>query len=406
VFSGGWGFWQEYDALSTYFTSLYAVSAGWNMVSVPGSVADYAKTVVFPSAVSKAFAYTTSYVGKDTLANGTGYWLKFGGIENLSITNGPITLDSIDVVAGWNMIGSISNPVSTLSVVEIPPGIVSTSYFGYDNGYATATTIEPGKAYWVKASAGGKLVLNYSPVAVPSMAVGTAIAGNLNELTIEMMRGSVKEGRPMKLLFGRETPETEPDRYEMPPQAPTGATDVRFGTNRFAEFFSTREGGTTEVPISIRSSSDRVRLSWKMKEGSGQQYLIIGKKGEEVAVEHKLGTGGSVTLDRLSEIRYSLKVADVPLVYALEQNYPNPFNPSTTITFQLPADGWVRLTVYNALGQEVANLVDGMQEEGYHSVEWNGGNVASGVYFYRLDAVNLADAGKTFTRVRKMTLIK
>ena len=406
VFSGGWGFWQEYGALSTYFSSLYPVNEGWNMVSIPGRVADYTKTAVFPTVVSKAFAYVTGYVGRDTLAGGTGYWIKFGVSETLAITRGPVTLDTIDVVAGWNMIGSISEPFSTLSVVEIPPGIVSTSYFGYDIGYYTATTIEPAKAYWIKASAGGKLVLNYSPVAVPSTKAGTPIAGDLNELTIGIKRESVGGGRPQKLFFGPETPEAQPDRYEMPPPAPTGATDIRFGTNRFAEFFSTRDGGTKEVPISIRSSSDQVKLSWKMKGGSGQQYLIVGRKGEEVVVEHRLGTGGSVTLDRLDEIRYSLKVVDIPLVYALEQNYPNPFNPSTTIRFQLPADGSVRLSVYNALGQEVARLVDGVKEEGYHSVEWNGGNFSSGVYFYRLDAVDLAGAGKTFMRVRKMVFIK
>ena len=89
----------------------------------------------------------------------------------------------------------------------------------------------------------------------------------------------------------------------------------------------------------------------------------------------------------------------LPRAFALDQNVPNPFNPATQIRYALPDAGSVRLTVYNALGQEVARLVDGHQEAGFHVVRWNAGRVASGTYYYRLEAPG-------FDSVRKMMLLK
>lgn len=81
-------------------------------------------------------------------------------------------------------------------------------------------------------------------------------------------------------------------------------------------------------------------------------------------------------------------VADRPLptVFALDQNYPNPFNPSTTIDFALPKDARVSLDVYNVIGQRVASLVNEVLQAGYHSVRFNAGQLASGLYIYRIAA--------------------
>jgi hypothetical protein len=72
--------------------------------------------------------------------------------------------------------------------------------------------------------------------------------------------------------------------------------------------------------------------------------------------------------------------------YKLSQNYPNPFNPSTKISFELPASGFVNLKVYDMLGREVAELVSGEMTSGTHSVNFNASDLASGTYIYRLTA--------------------
>jgi hypothetical protein len=70
--------------------------------------------------------------------------------------------------------------------------------------------------------------------------------------------------------------------------------------------------------------------------------------------------------------------------FVLYGNYPNPFNPSTTVRYGLSRRSGVSLIVYNALGQEVARLVGGMQEAGIHEVRFDAGGYASGMYFYRI----------------------
>ena len=89
----------------------------------------------------------------------------------------------------------------------------------------------------------------------------------------------------------------------------------------------------------------------------------------------------------------------IPTTYSLEQNYPNPFNPSTTIQFALPKAADVKLTVYNAIGQVVAELVNARFDGGYHRVNFDASNISSGIYFYRLEAGD-------FNNVQKMILLK
>jgi len=98
-------------------------------------------------------------------------------------------------------------------------------------------------------------------------------------------------------------------------------------------------------------------------------------------------------------------VEEIPTEYALRQNYPNPFNPSTLIQFDLPKQSTVTLKVYNLIGTEVVTIYDNQSfTAGYKEVTFDGANLASGIYFYRLVAVG--SDGNTFTQVKRMMLIK
>lgn len=92
-------------------------------------------------------------------------------------------------------------------------------------------------------------------------------------------------------------------------------------------------------------------------------------------------------------------LADLPERFELFQNYPNPFNPSTTINFALPEQSDVIIRIYDVMGRRVATLLDENRPAGYHNIVWNAGSVASGIYFYRIQA-------SEFTSVKKLTLVK
>ena len=89
----------------------------------------------------------------------------------------------------------------------------------------------------------------------------------------------------------------------------------------------------------------------------------------------------------------------IPTDYSIEQNFPNPFNPSTKINFSIPNEGIVTLNVYNSLGQQVATLVNESKPAGTYQVDFDGANISSGIYFYKITSGN-------FTQTKKMILMK
>jgi hypothetical protein len=102
---------------------------------------------------------------------------------------------------------------------------------------------------------------------------------------------------------------------------------------------------------------------------------------------------------------WSGKFAITPMAEALlSNNYPNPFNPSTVIKYSIPFDGNVKLTVYNSLGQQVAELVNSQQATGSYEVTFDASSLSSGIYFYQINASS--GTGENFNSVQKMLYLK
>lgn len=404
----GSGFWQQFQQLQEFLPSSYPMADGWNMVSVPQTVTDYRKNILYPTASSAAFIYVGAYRARDTMKNGVGYWLKFDGDQHVAISGVRRTTDTIMVSDKWNMVGSIGNPLPTSAITSDPTGIITSPYFGYDDGYFPADTILPGEAYWVKTSGGGKLIFSSSL----AMSAGTLSATDeleeMNVISVEEVSAipSVKH-RPKKLYFSRGAGKSLPGHsYEMPPSPPKGGVDVRFATNSFVEMIDETIDEPKEIPLLIQSGGKALKLSWEIKEQSDVKYLLVERSDGKVSSQHRLRNSGSLVIGSSEKTNYILRVEQIPHEFALYQNYPNPFNPATTIRFDLPEPAVVTLKVFNILGQEVSVPLNNQgMEEGQHSVMVEVKDMASGGYFYRIVAEGIGK-GKVFQSVMKMIVVR
>ncbi|MBM3276484.1 MAG: T9SS type A sorting domain-containing protein [Candidatus Handelsmanbacteria bacterium] len=133
---------------------------------------------------------------------------------------------------------------------------------------------------------------------------------------------------------------------------------------------------------------------------SGTTLKVTPRRAGLVRIKVSASDGKQTTIITFTATVAAAKEAGaLPLSLSLSQNYPNPFNPGTQINYTLPAEGMVRLSIYDLAGQRVVQLVEGTQAAGQHIAEFNAAGLPSGTYFYRLEA-----GSEVLTR--KMTLLK
>ncbi|MFZ2325105.1 MAG: T9SS type A sorting domain-containing protein [Ignavibacteriaceae bacterium] len=113
--------------------------------------------------------------------------------------------------------------------------------------------------------------------------------------------------------------------------------------------------------------------------------------GADTSMNHMVTITGSSAVDE--------QIPGIPAEYNLSQNFPNPFNPSTSFTYSLKKSGDVKINVYDVSGKEVKSLVDGFRSAGNYVVNFNAGDMASGIYYYRITT-------NDFVQTNKMVLLK
>jgi len=346
-------------------------SGGWNMLSLAvGTDMDGVDDVFGGAVAVYGYPYSETVTNVE---NGAGYWVRYESAGSSTQTGAPVEELSVGVSEGWNLIGSISEDAGISDSEEIVLAL-----YGYPYS-EEVTAIEPGSGYWVRTSADGSINLD-SGVGMPRLVSEI----DANTLTVN----------GMKLHFGIEVTDELALSHSLPPKPPAGSFDVRFaGDSKIAE---------SSGSIEVMNSSNELVIDYTIvhEAGDRMQWVLSTDAGDEMILEGNgsLSLPGDVTGLSLN------RVQEIPEQFALIQNFPNPFNPVTNISYQLPEASEVTVSVYNMMGQKIAELVSGHVPAGYHSVVWDSRNlqgeaVSSGVYLYTITAGD-------FHAMKKMVLMK
>jgi hypothetical protein len=392
---------KNFGVVPSIVTQNYVITMGWNLLSLPLEVETHTTNELYPTAVSSAFIYNQGYVSIDTLNPGQGYWVKFFTDDNVSITGKRISIDTIEVVQGWNMIGTISYPVDKVDVIQIPDSIVISDYYNYQHPcdyVCDLPMLEPHFGYWVKTRQNGKLVLNATQVI--KIKENLRVEENrLEKLNVLRIRDANGKGRT--LFFGIDEAGIRLQQwFELPPLPPQGVVDVRFANNSLV-WTPSNTLAVDRMNILLKDVDYPVEISIEMKHDDAGLWLLREEKGR--IIKSELKNGIKVLLKHASELR--LEYSSQPLAelapkdFALVNNFPNPFNPTTVISFQLPVSSFVTVKVYNVLGEEVVTLVNETTQAGRHSVEFDAAHLPSGVYYYRMTAGG-------FVQTKKLILMR
>ncbi len=376
---------------------LLAVSVlpSWNLVSVPARFENALISNIFYGSASESFEYTGGYETLDTAIIGKGFWLKYNTAATMPIYGESSSRETIAVREKWNIIGSLSEAFSSSSLEPLSPSMTLSQIFGYhpDSGYTQALTIQPGKGYWLKTSEAGSLVLNSSTLHSKL----NMIEDNNN--AVISLKFKDKQGRERTLFVNEEETKSYNEvSGELPPVPPSGVFDVRFASQRFVESL---HGKKSKATIEIRSAEYplSVTMTGYLHQTS---YKLVERKQGEILHEYNFDEVQVVLLSSPPEGILTIEATDAtehPQQVSLGQNYPNPFNPVTVISYRLSENSFVSLKIFNLLGEEVATLVNEVQEAGTKSVEFSAEKLSSGVYVYRLTA------GR-FSEVKRMIIMK
>jgi hypothetical protein len=200
---------------------------------------------------------------------------------------------------------------------------------------------------------------------------------------------------PMTLGTNWTTTYAESSIVMLPPPLPPQITVTNYSVSNTVDAFGsvTLPGGGVHQALRLRTDT---RSSTSTHSTRTVIYTFIARNGATAVVfaadtlQPNSGTinvsSVSVTNPLVADVSFS---APIPTGFSLMQNYPNPFNPVTVVGYQLPAVSDVRLGVYDLLGREVAALVNERKSPGSYEMHFDASGLASGVYFYRLQAGDL-----------------
>lgn len=393
---------------------LVSYPAGWSLAGIPVET-EATFSELFPDAAGPLpYAYvpnTQHYEHIETFAPGQGFWLYLE--EETEIVFEGTLVEELEFDLGWPENSMYLYQLITGPAEYIPfpaaDNLGMGQRFSYRDGFVREEDFRPGRAYFAKLfgdlQLGDGYTLNplftknetpsfYEPVHAVTLESGTA------DITLSW-NWYIDDWMP-----------NGPGSITMPvlPPEEVRIFDARLGnapgsmrsTNSRAEIYIRHAVDVNENPVPVvatlgRADNERYVYTVDYYTDMELQY------SEELEGEDSFSIGPEINYVEIhpgSEPVSAGPSDEAPAGVSLAQNYPNPFNPGTTIRYELPEAGEVRLEVFNVQGQRVATLVNGPRPAGFHTAVFDGSRLSSGMYVYTLRTSDGARYAKTMMLVK------
>jgi hypothetical protein len=245
---------------SKYHSLKLPMASGWNLVGLPLDKAHESYTTIFTGALDQTlFGFSQSYQQQAVLSVGKGYWMRYLNQKEETLIGSQMASVDIELTSGWNLISGPSLVISAGDISDPSGVVVPGTLFGFRGFYIESDELEPGRGYWIRASAAGSISIGGNQ-AVAREVTGAPLADLGSFDRFEIVRGGSATGEDLnhsqeevlsRLYFGGELPEDLHElAYTMPPAAPGQSLDARFADDRWVSGSLVAEvvlSGTTDV---------------------------------------------------------------------------------------------------------------------------------------------------------------
>ncbi len=389
------------------------IRKGWNLLSLPVRPVNSKWDVFYPNAINIPWMYNqANYQEEENLRPGIGYFVKYGDYVDVKfagsyigeISNDNIPIDPVrvypgdrqdpdsDNYGGWNAIGALSVPVNAddISFTNFQNDRPDRSYtrnygvWGYstDLGYKKVSQMMPGLGYWIKTNSNGylKLVANTPTNKVQVNELEAAKAETESRSVVV----NVSDAASSTELYISTDKNIDVNNYDMPPVPLEGLFDARFATNTYLtnseEPVIKVQGVDMPMNLTIRNADAEYNV---MDAVTGKLFGTIGKGETKSVIINELPYG-------------AVKLAKTPNTDAAGNLsiYPNPVAHSSTVNFELPADGNVKVELFDELGNKVETLVNEYRNAGPYSETLEAAEINTGSYILKVSANGYSEVTK------------
>lgn len=373
------------------------IKKGWNFLSLPVRPKNAKWDIAFPNALNTPFDFFgNGFLPQEIVRPGVGYFIKYSDKIDTKFKGVPmkrITIEGDDdgfadrvlCNEGWNTIGALSYPMNVSYVnfderdAQSPKPnnafVRSQGFWGYKTnvGYYESSILEPGLGYWLKIDEGKSGYLNLIHPEI------SRLDGDINYAKLNAMSGSTEiivrdNGQHESSLFITDDKNVDVTSFELPPLPPYSLFDVRFYTNTKLtnDEWTVINLQGVDYPVSLTINNADANYSFI----DAVTGTVLGeiKKGQSNNVEIKSTANNAIKVLK-SEIETGISVSSTP----------NPVVSASTIKFVVPADGFITLNLFDALGNNVV-LEEGYKAAGEYTVSLDASTLASGSYMCKLVA--------------------